>query len=454
MSGTADFRLHAFCYHTCYSRLPLACVVLPGPFHPHIWKVGSGLAHRAAGHCEADSTETHLPAFRRRTQEELNVLIDGLCMAQQRHAAGTMSNKLFENMQMVAGYNANPHGWLADPEVRTVAPAADICRFDWFHSCLQDGLLNVEMFQFLKAADISYAHIEAFLRADWCFPKYTQVKSRQLHTVFKHWRSRSNESAQKFKCMASDLLGVYTLVRHFIQTRWHPTPELELHRDSFMRACAVIDLMQQVKFGDIPLAQAAAKIREALTLAMTAHKAAYGNGHLLPKHHWMFDVAEQLERSTLLLDNFVVERLHLRVKDLANQVDNLIRWEESVLTSLVTTQMKGRHQSLKIGLRDPILNSAVPGVRVSQGLRNALGARIAVGDFVVLHLTHVGQVEGCAEQRDVLFLVVRVFALVENVSAQSSQYVPTRLQQVWPANQVRPAVAWYADGERLTVLKQ
>ena len=55
-------------------------------------------------------------------------------------------------------------------------------------------------------------------------------------------------------------------------------------------------------------------MKAAVSDHMRKHLAAYGDANIKPKHHWMFDVAEQLATHPCVLDAFITERLHLRVK--------------------------------------------------------------------------------------------------------------------------------------------
>ena len=86
-----------------------------------------------------------------------------------------------------------------------------------------------------------------------------------------------------------------------------------------------------------------------------------------PTHHWVFDCADQMERDAdhnILLDAFVVERLHRRVKHHANAIDDLRMWEGSVLAALLNTHMES--------LKAPTLNR---GCKATWNLAQALVRR-------------------------------------------------------------------------------
>ena len=91
--------------------------------------------------------------------------------------------------------------------------------------------------------------------------------------------------------------------------------------------CRVVDLILDAKRALTPMVASAHALREALKDFMDTHVAAYGRDRIKPKHHWMYDVADQMECLPAVFDAFIIERLHLRVKAVADNVDNLRSFE-------------------------------------------------------------------------------------------------------------------------------
>ena len=87
----------------------------------------------------------------------------------------------------------------------------------------------------------------------------------------------------------------------------------------------------EFKRGALELQTTLLLLRRGLQDHMRKHKQCYGRSGLLPKHHWMFDVIEQLAQDGFLADCFIVERLHLRVKCHAELTKNTTDYERSVL---------------------------------------------------------------------------------------------------------------------------
>jgi hypothetical protein len=108
---------------------------------------------------------------------------------------------------------------------------------------------------------------------------------------------------------------------------------------SFDAACAVLDVILAAKRGSTPAAQAARELSVKLRHHMTSHIAAYGDDSIRPKHHWNLDLPSQILRDGFVLDAFVIERSHLRVKRIADDVKNTSQFERSVLAGVVNATL-------------------------------------------------------------------------------------------------------------------
>ena len=91
----------------------------------------------------------------------------------------------------------------------------------------------------------------------------------------------------------------------------------------------------RAKFGRVRLSTACKDLRSLLQRHLEAHLRCYGTGNVKPKHHWMFDVAEGLERDAAegvdaFVDMFAIERLHLRCKRRVAAITNTRRFGKNV----------------------------------------------------------------------------------------------------------------------------
>ena len=178
------------------------------------------------------------------------------------------------------------------------------------------------------------------------------------------------------------MLGVYSLLRHFVQTRLQDADGLDLQKASFQAACRIIDICILAKQARIPLKRASKLLRDALTDHLVKHKNVYGESSLKPKHHFMFDVADQWEHQPEVVDAFVVERLHLRVKTVAELVRNTSTFERSCLASLINSHCR-LLQTEKFG--DGLVGRQVALVGTPASVADCMqiqGMQLSVGDSV------------------------------------------------------------------------
>ena len=421
--------------------------------HSNVWKTGSGLAGRRPGNVEACCTDASL--FRSRTSKQFEDLVDLLALSKTRVDSGLMTPAQFERLQFVSGQNYNPHGLMSDLELRALVKPCEIMTYDWVHCLLQDGVLSVEVDYFVEAAEVSFLRLDHFFQGNW-----NMHGGSHPHKIFTAWRANRMEETGHMKVTASEMLCLYGLIRHFVETRLDALPAaLYYHREAFYAACEIVDILLMAKYGLKPLHLAAAEMREAVSRCMRSHIAAYGTEGLKPKHHWCHDVAEQLERDAsldIVLDCFVIERLHKRVKSIAARCDSRgvdtevrgVSWESSVLARLYQVQLeRGATSSFTGGLRGKTIPAPrCPSILLASRLLSERGAAINVGD-VVFCGARAGQVVACVEMQ-FLHVHVRVFAFVRKLSTNSGVWVLTLAEETWPVSDgLQVALAWYSNTE-------
>ncbi len=115
---------------------------------------------------------------------------------------------------------------------------------DWMHTFLQGGVLNEEVEAIMidaGAFGISRRAIQEFLRdQSWQFPQCSKAKARQLHRIFDEKR-QSDQQPDKVKCSCAEALGVYGLLRFFLESAIGDEPGLQSHMTSFRALCGVLD---------------------------------------------------------------------------------------------------------------------------------------------------------------------------------------------------------------------
>jgi hypothetical protein len=263
-----------------------------------------------------------------------------------------------------------------------------------------------------------------------------QGKGRGLYRVFSAWRH--GEDAGKMKASASECLGVYTILRQFSLSEVGDRPEVANEKASFNAACDIIDTIQMAKKGLIALPDAARRLKRQLSSWLRLHIAAYGHRWVKPKFHWMFDVAEQMLIDEILMDQFIVERLHLLIMEHAERCDNPNRrYERSVLSGVIHHQLLNvRRLRRDCSLLDETTMSLVgfPDARLGDNME-IHGMKISVEDFV-FHGESLGEVVACGEEHGTFIAIVRRFCIAERTCDWSSRWRRSGDVAVWPATEL------------------
>jgi len=382
--------------------------------------------------------------FRRWKPEELESAIDMLSEAQKRVDEGTMTATRLQQLEKATGFNANRFGLVADVRLRRWVRVVAAAMYDWMHCSLQDGTLTTEVYLFSQACHTVGIHnrdLKEYLRAEWEFPRGTGCKGKLLYRVFDDYRSHSSESAERLKASASELLGLYGILRHWAAVEFEGRPELDAERKSLNAACRVVDLFLRAKRGLATPSAAAGELLHALNEHMVLFLAAYGRGAVKPKHHWLFDAALQLQARNIVIDAFVIERIHLRVKRQAEVVKNLPAYERSVLSGCINEQCREGANPLidgVVGCTTAVLQRASVGRQLLVG-----NVHIACGDVVYRAggAREAGLVQTCAQEDGDLFLIVKTMAFVEQVSPYGHRWRLTSTLLLWSATMVEQVVA-------------
>lgn len=194
-------------------------------------------------------------------------------------------------------------------------------------------------------------------------------------------------------------------------------------------------------------------LRRAVAAHLCAHKEAHGTSHIKPKNHWLFDIASQIERGPVVLDTFVVERLHQRIKPLAALVENTQVFERSVLSSVLTKHHNDLTEGTFCsgGLIGP--SASLPGsLATVAGALEISSLRLSAGD-VVFRAEACAQITACCREGDSLFIFVNLMIKAGDLSAHSAWWRPSGNLALWPVGQVDVALAWREDGDRRFVVR-
>ena len=231
----------------------------------------------------------------------------------------SLTQSLCNNILKAEGLKYVEHGLSFDLRLRILHWFLALT-IDWVHTFLQNGVFTVEATIFVQALMIPASDLRTFFQLPWMFSHHMQHKGKQLHRIFSTYRLNDKGEIDKIKASASELLGMYSLLRHYVNTQVTRTDTLEPNFKSFEACCSILDLIQAAKTNKVPTASSARELFRRISNFMRLHTGAYGTQHLLPKHAWQWALGEHWLRDDVVLDQLVVERLHLLVKETAGRV--------------------------------------------------------------------------------------------------------------------------------------
>ena len=209
--------------------------------------------------------------------------------------------------------------------------------------------------------------------------------------------------------------------------------------------------------GEVPVSVVAAKLRSVTSTHLDLHIRCHGTDRIKPKHHWAADIPEQLERDQVVLDAFVVERMHLDVKSVAEHVRNTFRFERSVLAGVLNKHFRAlADHAAFVGLRGRVGQlPGVPDIFVADAMEFD-GQKTSACDLVFGggEERAVGQVVACIADigSKTLAVVVDLLQFMGPLSDHSSTWRLTDTQVVWAASGLELPLAWYIGEDGFVVV--
>jgi len=425
--------------------------------HTNVWALNSDVAHR--GEDQVEITCSNPASFRTATKDDLEEITDVLAEASRSHNAGRMTQQRYTNITQALGFNDVSGGVLQNARLREAFDVAEVITYGWMHTYLQDGILSKECWEIVemcRQSGFGAPELQAFVRS-FTFPSWYRDKGRMLHDAFSAHRFAANVEAAKLKSSASELLSLYSLLRHFRDVELaDPAADLEPALASFDACCACVDVILQAKHGLLPMRDAARLLRERQQRHMELHAVAHGVNLIAPKFHWQFDIAEQIHRDAdfnYLVDEFIIERMHLRIKPTAEAHDST-GFEAGVLAGVIATQRRDLENAQ---LGDTLLGKTwrmpgAPGTILSKAMR-VNGVSVEVGDVIAEGRgAGFGVVTACAFE-GVLLFVGDALEVQGKISTHGWRCRRLPQRRAWHARAVVPASAWQRNEELFDVLE-
>ena len=302
----------------------------------------------------------------------------------------------------------------------------------------------------------SHSDIRVFLQEQWRFPAHRRNKGRALWRIFDEWGEEANNNKDKLACSASELLSLYGLLRHFFECRVAPDARIAAELASYQCVCKLVDLILLAKRGSLSLVECGRQLRRAIAEHIQQHTRTYGLDKMRPKNHWAFDIADVLEIATWLFDCFIIERLHLRVKAVAENCKCNESYERSVLSGVVNAHARRASETT---MHSTLIGKSAP----FPGLANAFiadhvdmnGLRVSVGDYVFHGIDTLGQVIACCIEEGEFYVVAEALTFLARLSPSSSRWSRLTTHRMgWKACELNECLAWQCSpGSSVVVLR-
>ena len=226
-----------------------AAGIRPCFFHWNVFGKNSSMAGRREGFVDICCSDPS--RFQCNTGADVAELMDLINQAAARVAEDAFSEPRLKKLEQLNGLNHCFHGLLADRRLRVEFDIVQVATMDWMHSALQDGFLTEEcslVVSACRSTGVTFEDLRLYLDDDqWTFPKASGTKLKALSRVFSSYRV--SVDSDKLKCSASELLGLYALLRHYVETKIAHHHEVRAQVGSFKAACEVVDSILLLKHG-------------------------------------------------------------------------------------------------------------------------------------------------------------------------------------------------------------
>jgi hypothetical protein len=363
--------------------------------------------------------------------------------AYERLAQGNIAKSMVDSICQSTGITYNEFGLLWDDRIRSMV-TQKVVTIDWVHTMLCDGVFGCEVHLFLSRAQqklgIGFESVRGFL-VGWTLPCHSKATMHEVRRVFTDFRHSYAENHEKMKASASELLSTYGLLRHFVCRHVQDACMVE-ETSSFELCCHLIDGILDAKHGQTSMNESSLWLKRAHKAFLEMHISCYGSEYIKPKHHWVFDIAEQWSLHSFVPDAFLIEKQHLAAKSIGNRVRNTTTFEKSVLSGMLNSQVQSIGQ---LGQDFELMHNAIPfpGLETSvvADTVSIMGVQMSVDDIVLYNDT-AGRVIACIQEGEEFSLVVDSLATHRPLTPHAYICALQSRRVVWNAKLVRLALAW------------
>lgn len=229
--------------------------------------------------------------------------------------------------------NYQPDGLLFDETLHsTILHPTAQWMHDWMHTMCVGGVVQTTLYLLFDAVAKSgvkfYPMVEGYMK-QWILPK---GKSTNIAAIFNNKRAKSNSEAKTFKATASELLAFVPILAYFVQEVVVKAERCVAECKAFLAVADLLEIFQSVSYGYYNPILIKDKVSQMQDLFIECNWQQYMHS----KFHWLVHMASHLTRFKLLLSCWVHERKHRIVKRYAQDVQNTVNYERSILLQVVS----------------------------------------------------------------------------------------------------------------------
>jgi len=273
----------------------------------------------------------------------------------------------FKMRQQAHGFTHEPHGILMDPSLdNTVYPVRQFIH-DWMHALFVNGCFNFVALWVLEAIRLTHTNVWDCMMGfveHWKLPQV--VDSSSVKAVFEPNRATSSRKAKRLKCTASQGLSLCPIMAYFFMAFILPACQPAV--TAFVALCDLVDLLIVIPLGLCSPQQLRAQVDRFLMACADAR----WRDKMVPKFHWLIHLAKHMEDLGTLISCWVHERKHRIVKRYANDIQNTIDFELSLLRQVVGHQLHELRDADNLRRRVGLINPGGCSKRLFQVLKNEL----------------------------------------------------------------------------------
>ena len=344
-----------------------------------------------------------------------------------------------KNAQKIRGFAPTPYGIWADAELVAALNLPCSLVLDWPHCTLQEGVLSQALPLYCQELGEKREQFNSFLEG---WTAGNAQKATSLNKLQQIVTSGSASGHDRPSC--SEYLSFVAVLRC-----WLVFSEDNSNRGIVLRyLCEFIAHIQCAKYDEAGPESHAGRLRSSWERWYGAEIALLGDSLAKPKSHWLMHLKDSLG---ILMDSFIVERLHRRAKLFSKMVPNNPKFEATILQRIFVYHAKSLDCADVIFGGDDSEAGALRRNCVVNGQDFKAGMFVYCSDVI-------GRIIGCSRESGEAWLYVQLCGAPTRSELRRHEeffnFVSLKPDAAakWKAASCRAAIAWKACGVDTLIL--